>query len=223
MSYRGFRFPWQGFPTTPPTLVAVTNTLPISLFYSWNGATEVFSYTVYSGVTPDSVNTIIDERPKTGFEDSTALADAAYCFYRVLPYDKQGQATRSSATVYLGDAACDAGLTSDGTTAVEKAFHITPAVPAMAGSRTATVTVSLDAGAVPNSTLLVWEPRSTPPASLPTGTIWTGLSFSLRGFAGNTYTETRETSLPYQLVIDYSGMELPRTGFSCRPAAGRSI
>src|SRR5690606_36342388 len=41
LNYRAFKFPWQGFPATPPTLIADTDSVPVTLYYSWNGATEV--------------------------------------------------------------------------------------------------------------------------------------------------------------------------------------
>ena len=73
-SYRAYRFPWHGYPTTPPTLVAVTNTLPISLYYSWNGATDVVSYTVSGGTLAETM-TDFAVQSKTGFEEQTGCGE----------------------------------------------------------------------------------------------------------------------------------------------------
>ncbi len=72
INYRAFRFPWQGFPTTDPTLAVTTTGVTTTLAYSWNGATEIASYRVYGG---DSVypNTLLAVQPRTGFEDRTVL------------------------------------------------------------------------------------------------------------------------------------------------------
>ncbi len=106
-SYRVFRLPWQGYPTTPPTLVVITETTP-TLYYSWNGATEIVGYRVYGGVTlpPD---TLLDTSFKTGFETNTVLPPAAlnqFCYYRVMPIDKQGRETRYSNTVFINSPEC---------------------------------------------------------------------------------------------------------------------
>ena len=67
VSYRAFRFPWQGTPSTPPTLAYKENNGTLTLGYSWNGATEVASYQVYGGDSQQSLG-LIDVKPKTDFE-----------------------------------------------------------------------------------------------------------------------------------------------------------
>jgi len=106
LNYRAFRFNWQGYPTTDPTLVIVTDTVP-TLYYSWNGATEILGYRVYGGTT-NAPDTLIDTTFKTGFETKTVLGSAVNqaCFYRVMPIDKHGQTTRYSNTVFLDSPAC---------------------------------------------------------------------------------------------------------------------
>ena len=92
-SYRAFRFTWEGRPSWPPTLVAVRQGSMTRLVTSWNGATEVASYRVYGGVTSNAVTSAIRTMPKTGFEtsvDVTAQLDD-FCFFRVLPIDRQGR------------------------------------------------------------------------------------------------------------------------------------
>jgi Arylsulfotransferase (ASST) len=48
-SYRAFRFPWSGQPTTPPDVAAAATPSGTRVFASWNGATEVASWRVLAG------------------------------------------------------------------------------------------------------------------------------------------------------------------------------
>ena len=100
-SYRIFRFPWQGRPTWPPSIVIRPRDQATRLYFSYNGATELASYRVIAGIgfKPD---TTIATVPRTRFEDSldvTALSEQ-YCSFRVMPVDKQGRETLVSAIVY---------------------------------------------------------------------------------------------------------------------------
>jgi hypothetical protein len=108
-SYRAFRFPWQGFPGWAPAAVAVRKDGPSRLVYSWNGATEIASYKVYGGKTAANVNTLLYERPRTGFETESDLSAYLndYCYYRVMPVDKQGQETQYSNVVFAFDSVCN--------------------------------------------------------------------------------------------------------------------
>jgi hypothetical protein len=74
VSYRAFRFPWQGFPTTRPELAFELNDDALTLGYSWNGATEVAGYKVFGGSSaqPDE---LIEEKEREGFETQTVLND----------------------------------------------------------------------------------------------------------------------------------------------------
>lgn len=86
-SYRAFRFTWQGFPTTQPSLIMQTGVVTSTLTYSWNGATEIGSYRVYGGDTPQPTS-LITTQPKTGFETHTVVPTQIGCFYyRVMPLD----------------------------------------------------------------------------------------------------------------------------------------
>ena len=63
VSYRAFRFPWQGFPITQPDLASKVDASGITLGYSWNGATEVASYHLFGGNSPQSLSQI-ENNPK---------------------------------------------------------------------------------------------------------------------------------------------------------------
>jgi hypothetical protein len=100
VTYRGYRFPWHGYPTWPPVLVAQPAANDLTLTFSWNGATETQSYRVYSGdtATPGNLLAVVGN---TGFETSLGLPDAAgaACYYQVVPVDGQGSAGRPSPVV----------------------------------------------------------------------------------------------------------------------------
>ncbi|MBK7201959.1 aryl-sulfate sulfotransferase [Candidatus Amarolinea dominans] len=107
-SYRSYRFPWKGYPTWPPTLAAVTAVGRTTLYASWNGATEVASYRIYGGVTPRVVISLVGAQIKTSFETSTDITELLddFCFFRVLPVDRQGHDMTYSNVVSTGSEAC---------------------------------------------------------------------------------------------------------------------
>jgi hypothetical protein len=98
ISYRAFRSAWVGNPQTTPMLIA-KNEAPgmTSLYYSWNGATEITAFEVYGGEEPDQLM-LLETQEKTGFETHSLIADAQekVCFFKVMPLDKQEQETRFS-------------------------------------------------------------------------------------------------------------------------------
>jgi hypothetical protein len=77
----------------------------LKLTFSWNGATEVSSYQVYGGNSPSSL-ALLGVRPKAGFETTTVLqgAQAAYCFYRIVPVNLQGKPMGTSVETRNGAA-----------------------------------------------------------------------------------------------------------------------
>src|SRR5579859_361517 len=100
-SYRAFRFPWAATPAWDPTLVVITGTVPPTLYYSWNGATDVASYEIYGGVGP-TPTTLLGTQTRTGFEDHTPLTGVpgAFCSFRIRPIDHEAQPQRFSNVVY---------------------------------------------------------------------------------------------------------------------------
>jgi hypothetical protein len=73
-SYRGFRFPWSGRPSSPPAILAnLNNTAEETIVHmSWNGATEVASWRVLAGKRAASL-AVQATIPARGFESSTIL------------------------------------------------------------------------------------------------------------------------------------------------------
>jgi hypothetical protein len=74
-SYRTYRFEWAGFPATPPAIAAQTGkTGPVTVYASWNGATDVASWRVLAGPSPHQLAAVASG-PDSGFE--TAIATPA--------------------------------------------------------------------------------------------------------------------------------------------------
>jgi hypothetical protein len=67
-TYRAFRFPWTGQPTDDPAVAADKGPQDrVTLFASWNGATEVATWQVLAGGGPDTLEPLASA-PKKGFE-----------------------------------------------------------------------------------------------------------------------------------------------------------
>jgi hypothetical protein len=80
-TYRAYRSPWKGTPAGPPAL-AVRSTGPgtVTLYASWNGATEVRAWRVLAGPSSGSVAPVTT-LPRNGFE--TAIPAAAAPWFAV--------------------------------------------------------------------------------------------------------------------------------------------
>ncbi len=67
-SYRAFRLPWSGRPDDAPSVAAEAGPEDgVTLYASWNGATEVASWRVLAGPGPDQLE-VLDTVPRRGFE-----------------------------------------------------------------------------------------------------------------------------------------------------------
>jgi Arylsulfotransferase (ASST) len=79
-SYRTYRFPWTGTPTSTPAIAAATASAkaggggPITVYASWNGATQVASWRVLAGPSAGQLAPVATAT-RTGFE--TAIATPA--------------------------------------------------------------------------------------------------------------------------------------------------
>lgn len=86
-SYRTFKAPWVGKPTTPPD-VALSNG---AVFVSWNGATEVVSWRLEgSEGLWDGDFVAIDQMPRSGFETGIILPAGAPAYLRIMALDARG-------------------------------------------------------------------------------------------------------------------------------------
>ncbi len=72
-TYRAFRFPWSGQPTDNPAIVAELGADDeVTIYASWNGATEVATWQVLAGAGPDSLEPLASA-PRKGFETVITL------------------------------------------------------------------------------------------------------------------------------------------------------
>ncbi len=107
VSYRAFRFPWQGTPSTPPTLAYKENNGTLTLGYSWNGATEVASYQVYGGNSQQSLS-LVDVEPKTDFETQSQFSNlpTGECYFQVAAMDANGKEMARSQIISTDNINC---------------------------------------------------------------------------------------------------------------------
>jgi hypothetical protein len=107
VSYRAFRYQWQGYPDTLPDMAFKNDSSGLTLGYSWNGATEVSSYQLYGGSTPQSLS-LIDQKPKTGFETQTHLdtVPTGMCYFQVAAVDGNGTEMARSAVISIDEVTC---------------------------------------------------------------------------------------------------------------------
>jgi Arylsulfotransferase (ASST) len=95
-SYRAFRFPWVGRPSTLPALVVRGD----SAYVSWNGATRVAAWRLLAGAVADDLAAVRTVSKRT-FETKLAVpAGARYVGVEAL--DRSGRVLRISATVRRG-------------------------------------------------------------------------------------------------------------------------
>jgi hypothetical protein len=76
-SYRAYRFPWSGAPSTPPAVVASTTGATTTLYASWNGATGVRAWRILTGNTPGQLQPLTTARWQ-GFETQVGIPAARY-------------------------------------------------------------------------------------------------------------------------------------------------
>lgn len=96
-SYRAYRFPWVGNPTTLPDVAAtVGHDGRTIVSMSWNGATQVASWQLLSGPAPDDLSQV-GTVPKAGFETTTRVPRDSYVAARAL--DGTGRVLATSKVV----------------------------------------------------------------------------------------------------------------------------
>ncbi|MCL2769278.1 MAG: arylsulfotransferase family protein [Solirubrobacterales bacterium] len=98
-SYRAFRFPWSGRPTSPPVAAAnLNNTSEETIVYaSWNGATGVAAWRVLAGAHPTALAARATV-PASGFE-SSAILPAQYAYAAVQALGPDGRVLAGSPPV----------------------------------------------------------------------------------------------------------------------------
>jgi len=100
-SYRTYALPWSGQPATPPAVAAVAapGALGVTVYASWNGATEVASWKVLAGSSSSTLQPA-GGAARSGFETAIALpAAAAGSYVAVQALNAAGTVIGTSPTV----------------------------------------------------------------------------------------------------------------------------
>ena len=95
ISYRAYRFPWNGTPTTPPAVAATRHGRKMTVYASWNGATNVAKWRVFAGNSPYAMPAVATAKKK-GFE--TAIKAPARQYVSVQALDNHGHSLARTAT-----------------------------------------------------------------------------------------------------------------------------
>jgi hypothetical protein len=99
-SYRAFRFSWKGYPTDTAAVVAESGPEDeVTLYASWNGATEVATWEVLAGKHPGQLGSV-ESFPRDGFE-TTMLVQTSGPYVGVRAKDRFGQVLGASGPVKL--------------------------------------------------------------------------------------------------------------------------
>jgi Arylsulfotransferase (ASST) len=97
-SYRAFTFGWSGHPPGNPAVVVRPNPARGSAVYvSWNGATDVETWTVLAGRNPSSL-AVAGSQPRAGFETMISV-NSEGPYFAVTAQDGSGRQLGRSATV----------------------------------------------------------------------------------------------------------------------------
>jgi hypothetical protein len=102
LTYRAFRFPWQGFPTWPPDLTAVVEDNLAHLYFSWNGSTETAAFLVEGGQDTNDLETLA-QVTKAGFESryTFQMPGNGFWYFRVRPVSSEGEIGPASPVVMV--------------------------------------------------------------------------------------------------------------------------
>jgi hypothetical protein len=98
-SYRAYRFAWSATPSTPPALVGSASGGTMTLYASWNGATNVASWRLLGGASATALQAITTV-PDSSFETTLTAPQQAYAEVQAL--DSSGQVLGTSAPVNVG-------------------------------------------------------------------------------------------------------------------------
>jgi hypothetical protein len=97
-SYRTYRSPWTGLPTTRPSVAARAVTGATDVYASWNGATQVAAWQLLAGSSPSSLANVGEPIARQGFETLLA-ANSSGPYYEVKALDSSGRVLGTSAAV----------------------------------------------------------------------------------------------------------------------------
>jgi hypothetical protein len=85
ISYRAYRFAWNGTPSTPPSVVSTRRGRTMNVLVSWNGATGVATWRVFAGKTASALR-LVATVPRRGFETAINVRARPYVAVQALGY-----------------------------------------------------------------------------------------------------------------------------------------
>ena len=95
ISYRAFRFQWSGTPATPPAVAAARHGKKMTVYVSWNGATNVRGWRVFAGNTTTAMRAVATAR-KRGFETAITARARGYVAVQALGSGNHPLGSRSA-------------------------------------------------------------------------------------------------------------------------------
>ncbi|MDX1416169.1 MAG: arylsulfotransferase family protein [Candidatus Promineifilaceae bacterium] len=97
VSYRAFRYPWEGNPPWPPALIVHANGNVVDLYFSWNGSTSTSAYMLFAKHENDG-EWHINNVSKKGFENhyQVTMPKNGLWDFRVVAIDDSFRPTVSS-------------------------------------------------------------------------------------------------------------------------------
>src|SRR5215213_10295629 len=103
-TYRAFRFPWSGQPTDDPAVAAESGSKhEVTLYTSWNGATEVDAWQVLAGSGPDELE-LLASAPHKGFE-TVITVHTTKPYVGLKAMNNSGKVLGTTRTITLEDSA----------------------------------------------------------------------------------------------------------------------
>ena len=94
ISYRAYVQPWVGAPYFPPSGAARNTNGKITVYASWDGATQIVAWKVLAGPNATHLKSVA-AKAKSGFETAIRLA-AGYKSFKVQALDAKGHVLRTS-------------------------------------------------------------------------------------------------------------------------------
>jgi Arylsulfotransferase (ASST) len=98
-SYRAFTEDWSANPKERPAAAARSRSGGATVYASWNGATNVWTWTVFAGKTGTSLRAV-GSAGRTGFETAIVVHDSGP-YFAVQAHDRKGNALAKSAVVKI--------------------------------------------------------------------------------------------------------------------------
>jgi hypothetical protein len=95
LSYRAYRFHWNGTPATPPAVATARHGRKMTVYASWNGATGVVAWRVFGGSSAATLTPVATAR-SSGFETAISARARAYVSVQALGARRRPIGSRSA-------------------------------------------------------------------------------------------------------------------------------